>query len=249
MRAKRLRRRDARTVLAGAIIAIPFVWVYPVTVAKAEVPAVFSRPERLIGVHVVQKRGWVRDAEDHGDVIRKGYWTLDDVSAVGTVQAFHADGTVDVAFADETGWSRVDFTVTKVSRTAVTYDKYGDRLNLVSWTEEGVKIDPRDHGVIIAEDGNRRIVRFPLNCLALAPLKVGDRVVRGPDWNRGFSDGGDFPQGDNGSVGDLWGEVIKEADADHYVKVKWSKTGIRESCRFDCRRKYDIVPNALRGAE
>lgn len=215
-------------------------WVY--CEEKQSAPALYRHPERLIGASVVQKRGWVRDAEDVGDLLRKGYWELDDKSAVGVVNGFRPDGTLDVEFRDSTGWSRVDFQVQKVERTKVSVDRYGQELNVEKWTEEGVKVDPADHGLIIQEDGERRIVRFPINCLALAPLQKGDKVIRGPDWNRGFTDGGDTPEGDAIVSPALFGLVIEEADADNYVLIEWDSTGIREKCRYDCRRRYDVKP-------
>lgn len=206
----------------------------------AVIPAFFQRLDTLVGAHVVQKRGWVRDAEDVGDLLRNGYWILNDKSAIGVVRDFHDDGTLDVEFPNETGWSRSDFQVKKVERTSISYDSYGEALNVEEWTEEGVKIDPSEHGLIIAQEERTRTVRFPINCLALAPLKVGDRVTRGPDWNLDFNDGGESPAGPTSS--EYYGEVVEGANSDNYVLVEWNKTGIRDRCRFDCRRRYDVLP-------
>jgi hypothetical protein len=211
---------------------------------RDDLPGICRHPERLVGAKVVQKRGWVRDAEDNGDLVRNGYWILDDVSAVGIVEKVHGDGKCDVEFRDDTGWQRVDLQVKEVRKTLIYYDRYGDKLDVESWTEEGMMVHPHDHGLIVDQKGSWRKVRFPLNCLALAPLQKGDKVVRGPDWNYGFDDG-ITPDAETIPDPNLFGVVTDTSDEDNYVKVKWDNTGIERRCRYDCRRRYDVVPYEL----
>ena len=60
------------------------------------------------------------------------------------------------------------------------------------------------------------------------PLKIGDRVKRGPDWEWGIQDGG------------AEGVVSERLDSDGWVKVRWDN-GFTEKYRYGYNGKHDIA--------
>lgn len=84
-------------------------------------------------------------------------------------------------------------------------------------------------------------VRFPISVISLRPPRLGDVVRRGPDWNKGFADGGEG----------MTGRIILRSSADAelrtkdgYVTVEWDATKRTGRYRWDVRRKFDVWPTA-----
>lgn len=80
--------------------------------------------------------------------------------------------------------------------------------------------------------------RFP-------PPRFGDRVVRGPDWNKGSADG----------EAGLPGTIIKRSPEDPsprgrdgYVTVQWDATKRKGRYRWDYHRKFDVIPATVEQA-
>jgi hypothetical protein len=199
------------------------------------------------GKYVIQVYGYVFAREDEDNVARKYYWKLGD-AAIGKVVEGLDGGQFVVEFKDDNGWEKVEvpqeFQQRKVTTIHYDYDNYGrvQGASMTTCTREGFQVGPRQWGRIIGEEGASRTVRFPWECLGLPRPKVGDKVVRGPDWRCGHADGGSKPAGQLPSgEADLWGEVIKKSDEDRYVFVRWDKTGRESAYRYDYRRFYDVM--------
>ena len=197
-------------------------------------PAMTRNPELWQGKDIIQRRGIVMERGDTGDRISESWWELGP-AAVGNVVSVSPDLTAEVRFVNRTGWNQRELEYTSVTKRR----QY--RGTQMIWTERGVQVQPGDHGRIIAEEGESVTVRFPLNCLALCPLTVGSRVIRGPDWNKGSVDGGRQRSGDADASAECWGRVTKDVDADCYITVEWNETGLSGKYRFDWRRYYDVV--------
>lgn len=187
---------------------------------------------------VVQTRGWVLALGDDDNIIREEYWKLSP-AAVGRVTAVQPDGTVIVEFDSDVGWQRCGFEEHEVrsQRWEPEVDQYGQPIG-VRMTEsirEGVQVEPGDHGHRL-DDGagrGRRTVRFPLNCLGLAPPPPGTKVVPGPDMHE--SERRRLPE-------DAVGTVMTFPDKEHVIKVQWDDTKREKFYRYDCRRHYDVLP-------
>jgi hypothetical protein len=67
----------------------------------------------------------------------------------------------------------------------------------------------------------------PLGCR----YRVGDRVVRGPDWRDRNKDGG---------VGSI-GEVLGTSDGGCLVMVQWPKSRKPRRARYGARSRYEVV--------
>lgn len=206
--------------------------------AADDVPASQREPEAFWRDKlVVQTRGWVLAQGDDDHIIRKEFWRLGP-SAIGRVTALRADGMAIVEFENDTGWERQGFEEREVrtQRWDAEVDQYGRpvAVRMRESIKEGVQVEPGDHGHLleVGENGKRRVVRFPLNCLGLAPPTSGARVVPGPDMHSHEK---------LGLKGDV-GTVVGIRDADHYIRVRWESTGREKVHRFDCRRHYDVVP-------
>jgi len=183
---------------------------------------------------VVQTRGWVLAQGDEDHIIRKEYWKLGP-AAVGRVTSVRADGTAVVEFETGTGWEKRGFDEREVrsQRWDAEFDQYGHPIavRMRESVREGVQVEPGDHGHLLEEDGERRTVRFPFNCLGLPPPLPGTRVVPGPDME---------PHEARRLAG-VVGTVMGVRDADHYICVRWDDTGREKVYRFDCRRHYDVL--------
>lgn len=212
----------------------------PVDESSDGVPASLRKPESFWPNRlVVQTRGWVLARGDDDHIIRKEYWTLGP-AAIGRVTAVRADGMAIVEFENANGWERHGFEEREVrsQRWDAELDQYGRpvAIRMRESVREGIQVEPGDHGHLVEVDdgGKRRTVRFPLNCLGLAPPQPGMRVVPGPDLE---------PSEARRLARDV-GTVVGHRDADHYVRVRWASTGREKFYRFDRRRFYDVVPAA-----
>lgn len=187
---------------------------------------------------VVQTRGWVLAPGDRDHIIRKEYWRLGP-AAIGRVTAVREDLTAIVEFETDKGWEKCGFAEREIrsQRMTVENDQYGRPIAVrVSETvREGIQVEPGDHGHLLEvdDDGQRRVVQFPLNCLGLAVPSPGMRVVPGPD----------LPPHEARRVEGMMGTVVEPRDADHYLTVRWDDGTDRERpYRFDRRRHYDVLP-------
>lgn len=241
--------RPRRAWPGGLFFLMVFWTVASVVGADKSAAPDDDRPASMRGVEfwkgraVIQVFGHVFALEDKADVATKYYWTLSD-SAVGKVIECIDGNFVRVEFVDDKGWERIAVPEPKTEvKFDFDYDNYGavESVNVSVVKKEGIRIGPRQWGRVIEEAGGRRIVEFPVECLGLQRPRVGDRVVRGPDWRAGHADGGSLPVGPlSAGDGDCSGEVTDEVDSDRYVKVRWNKTGREGFYRFDWRRYYDV---------
>lgn len=238
----------AAAACANGLFAFPTVQAVE-DADEATRPAVLTDTRFWQDRRVVQVRGWVLDKTDNDGIMRKRYWTLGD-AAVAKVTEILDGGEVICEFPGyDKGWQEHGINEQDRRRTKpqIYYDAYGDRWNVetYSYTEQGIPVNRSDHGILISDDSEEKVrkVRFPVNCIGLCRPRVGDRILRGPDWHAGRADGGPQPTGElPPSVRDqFWGTVIEPRDADGYMKVEWEQTGRKASYRFDCRRFYDIV--------
>lgn len=204
---------------------------------------------------VCQKKGIVIEDTDY--IIRKRYWVLDRTLSGKVVDVEQSGGRkvfVTVRFDTSGGrWQEhgVNLQNRRVSTTKrtmrVRQDSYGDGYDVqedqvtFSYDIQGEEVDPAKCGMLLRQEGDGAVVRFPVHLVSLAVLQKGDSVVRSWDWHDGFADGGNSPTGprseeDRGCVGTVEGD----RDDDGFVNVKWEKTGRRKSHRFDHQGYYDI---------
>jgi hypothetical protein len=199
-------------------------------------PALDADPGEWDGMWVIQRRGWVLDSKDADNLITEGFWVLSK-SAIGEVSGVNVEErTCEVRFENRDGWRRIELQTKKRLKTRMNVDDYGN-VFIERWVEEGLAVNPGDHGKIVSEDVGI-VVRFPLSVIGLKPPQKGDKVVRGPDWSqRRRVDGCKGVEGEKPCTG----IVVEELNHEFYLRVKWSKSGLVESHRFDCRRYYDVV--------
>lgn len=232
-----MRRSWIAAAALGALVWPLAVWAGDD--AGDDGPASLRDPAFWPGRLVVQTRGWVLSPGDDDHIIRKEYWVLGP-AAVGRVTSVRADGTAEVEFENGTGWDRRGFEEREVrsQRWDAEVDQYGRpvAVRMRETIREGIQVEPGDHGHLleIEEPSGPRTVRFPLNCLGLAPPPAGARVMPGPDME---------PLEAKRLAG-VGGTVVEARDADHYLRVRWDDTGREKVYRFDCRRYYDVVPAA-----
>lgn len=74
-------------------------------------------------------------------------------------------------------------------------------------------------------------------------LRVGDTVVRGPDWRWGRQDGG---EGKTGVIETVGVEVARDDDASttiigDAVRVRWHQTNVVNVYRYGANGCYDVV--------
>lgn len=199
----------------------------------------------LIGAKVTQKRGVVcvtddfvvyRVAHDKG---ADHCWKLDYERAVGVVENIEKGGFAIVRFETNRGWNRY-----VVNDRAVVRDYWNEEL-YIAHKPESAMFRPNENGLLLTgEDDSKQLslpirVRFPLGCVSFPPPRFGDRVVRGPDWNKGAADG----------EPGLEGTVIQRSPVDPnprgrdgYVTVQWDATRRKGRYRWDYQRKFDVIP-------
>lgn len=197
--------------------------------------------------NVIQVFGHVFAEEDESDVARRYFWRLGP-SAVGKVVEVTPDDCCIVEFVDDTDWHREELPddFKKRSETKIAYDRdnYGaiQGATITTVTREGIQVPAREWGRIVSTEGQRRVVKFPRECLGLPRPRIGDKVSRGPDWRAGHADGGANPVGAiHGNQAGFCGTVVGEHDADYYVLVRWDRTGRVCAYRYDKRRFYDVM--------
>lgn len=219
---------------------------------------------------VVQKSGLV--IEDPGYVVKQRYWTLDE-KAVGTVVKVEAvrdrpnSARLFVRFdcspAESPGWTQHEFEFSReiVSTTTgekrIRTDSAGGATvesseTTVTKERNGQPVKENEVGLIVESTNKFTLVRYPMSLIGRVRPRIGDIVVRGPDWCDGHADGGDKPLGaivdatENGNP-KFAGIVLSERDGrTGYVTVLWKATGRKTSHRFDFKSFYDIqvVPGA-----
>jgi hypothetical protein len=199
----------------------------------------------LIGAKVTQKRGVVCVSDDFV-VYRVAHdkgadhcWKLDYERAVGVVEKIEKGGFAVVRFETNRGWDRY-----VVNDRAVVRDYWNEEL-YIAHKAESAMFRPNENGLLLTgEDGSQQLnlpirVRFPLGCVSFPPPRFGDRVVRGPDWNKGAADG----------EPGLEGTIIQRSPVDPsprgrdgYVTVQWDATRRKGRYRWDYHRKFDVIP-------
>ena len=191
------------------------------------------------------------------------YWVLNE-GAVGTVERVEPvkdrpivelyvrfKGTPDTA----QGWTQKNLkyaqrTQTDVQSETVVKDSYEGVT-----TTETVRADAKDIGGyavsgevghIFEENGDSFLVKYNTDeILERRRPRVGELVVRGPDWRGGRADGGLQPWGQHpeslaGGTPRYIGKVIDEGEDANSLKVKWIVTGRETAHRFNVSGFYDI---------
>lgn len=199
-------------------------------------PKLDAQPDLWKDKCIIQRRGWVLDARDPSNLITEGFWLLSH-SAIGRVVRVDAIArTCEVQFDNRDGWQRIELQVKRREKIRMNVDNYGNAF-MERWVEEGLAVDPGDHGKIVSEDVGV-LVRFPLSVVGLKPPQKGDVVLRGPDWSpRSRVDGCRGRDQETPCTG----VVLDDINHEFYVRVQWRKSGLVEWHRFDCRRYYDVM--------
>jgi hypothetical protein len=200
----------------------------------------------LVGAKVTQKRGVVCLTDDFTvsrAALGKGadhFWQLHYESAVGEVEKIEKGGFAVVRFDSDVGW--VSDTVNEQRR--VFYDYWNEEFFVVI-RQETATFRPDENGLLLSgEAAPRQLnvpirVRFPLACISFPPPQFGDRVVRGPDWNKGLADG---EPGLGGTIIRRSPDDPSPRGRDGYVTVEWDATRRKGRYRWDYHRKFDVVP-------
>jgi hypothetical protein len=227
-------------------VFIPGVFICAFVACCWTEPAAYGEPlSGLVGARVTQKRGVVcisddfvvyRTAHDKGS---DHCWKLDYERAVGVVEKIEKGRFAIVRFDTARGW---DCYV--VNDRAVLRDYWNDELYVVH-KAESANFRADENGLLLSgEDDGRQLklpirARFPLACISFPPPRFGDRVVRGPDWNKGSADG----------EAGLEGTIIQRSPVDPsprgrdgYVTVQWDATRRKGRYRWDYHRKFDVIP-------
>jgi hypothetical protein len=212
---------------------------------------------RMRVVHVIQSRD---------DLVRDQYWTLDE-GAVGcvmrvdvvedrphlTVYYVRFEGSPEAS----PGWTahrlpfrdRVEMVATE--RTQVDYSEgsgIARTTDVQSETKrrEGFELESGSVGNIVEVNEDHMIVRYTTDSvLARKRPRVGDLVVRGPDWCGGYADGGETPWGPHTesqqvNVPIYTGRVVSEGLNGNELRVKWDITDRITAHRFNVGRFYDV---------
>jgi hypothetical protein len=213
-------------------------------VMSAEAPAA-DRYAGLVGAKVTQKRGIVcttpdcvvygtpDKGADHG-------WRLDYERAVGVVKEIDREGRAIVEFATPAGWSQY-----RLGEKATLVRDYWNEEFIIIHKAESEIFNPKDNGLLLSgEDAAGQLivpvrVSFPLSCISFPPPKFGDRVVRGPDWNKGTADG---EPGFKGTIIRRSPLDPSPRGRDGYVTVEWDATRRKGRYRWDYLRKFDVIP-------
>ncbi len=200
----------------------------------------------LLGARVTQKRGivcitddFVVRGADGGSAAVHG-WLLDKETAVGVVEKIEKGGFAVVRFDNTTGWSRYEFEPEK----KVYYD-YWNREFFVVVRNKTANFRPDENGLLLSGENDTSElnvpirVRLPVACISFPPPKLGDRVVRGPDWNKGSADG---QPGLEGTIIRRSPDDLIARGRDGYVTVEWDATRRKGRYRWDYLRKFDVIP-------
>ena len=173
-------------------------------------------------------------------IIRDQYWFLSK-TAVGKVEEVRVGdrkGTVCVVlFKDMTGWE--PHSINEEKKIEVRRTDEGLEITVT----KGIPIDSKECGLKVGEgiDGIR--VEFPAALLAWPWPRVGDKVIRGPDWFNGYADGGTCPFGVNSDDPKrFFGRVEDSTDSEdeRIIKVHWDVTGRTSGCRFGQQNFYEV---------
>lgn len=206
--------------------------------------------------------------EDPDNRVRKRCWVLNE-GAVGIVENVEVvegrdfvqldvrfKGSLDDPKRLPIGWTeaRPEFTNRKVttsqSETTVS-ESYGGSLQVntdsqsVTKDQDGLPIDG-DVGHVIEHGDDSFLVRYSTDRpLERRRPRVGERVVRGPDWRGGTADGclrpwGQHPESESGATPPFTGEVISEGADANGLLVRWDRTGRVTAHRFNVSRYYDV---------
>jgi len=217
----------------------------------------------------IQADGLVREVhviKSLDDLVRDTYWTLDE-AAVGrvlrvdvvedrpelTVYHVRFEGSPD----DSPGWTkhrlpyrdRVETFANERTRTdfsegsgvSTTTDIHAETKHRV-----GFELRSGSVGKITEINADHMMVRYTTDgILTRKRPRVGDLVVRGPDWCGGYADGGETPWGQHpesqhGNLPIYTGRVVSEGLNGNELRVKWDITGRVTAHRFNVGRFYDV---------
>lgn len=212
---------------------------------------------RMRVVHVIQSPD---------DLVRDQYWTLDEgavgrVTRVDVVEDRPELAVYHVRFEGSPeaspGWTthrlpyrdRVE-TLAK-ERTRIEYSE-GSGITRTTDVQaetkrrEGFELLSGSVGNIVEVNEDHMIVRYTTDrILARKRPRVGDLVVRGPDWCGGYADGGEtawgqHPESQHGNLPIYTGRVVSEGLNGNELRVKWDITGRVTAHRFNVGRFYDV---------
>jgi len=234
-------------------------WQGLVVVAALMVRVCAAYETVSVGQLVTQKRGFVcLDDEcviykkldsptSEGEPLSAGpdhCWKLNPLLSVGMVTKVEVDHVV-VQFTSTAGWIRVT-TDSDLKEANVIWDFWGEKEDFVKRGDMDVSFNKSECGKLLSgemESGRPKLpaqVRLPKQCISWALPRFGDEVVRGPDWNKGSAD---LQPGMKGRIIRVAGSDEPRGD-DGYVTVEWEATKRKGRYRWDCRRKFDVVPAA-----
>jgi hypothetical protein len=190
---------------------------------------------------VFQKNGIVIEDEDY--IVRTKYYVLDSraVGEVVDVRDTDEGAVCTVRFQDRSLWQVNELNKKPVSQTEaqttmkVTRDGLDAETIATTYRIEGYAVSSSKCGVIKKQENEGTLlVEFPASLLSYELPRMGDKVVRGPDWQDGYVDGNDHPIGrPDKTVADYYGLVVENRNAEGYIHVKWAVTNRVTVHRFD----------------
>jgi hypothetical protein len=203
-----------------------------------------------VGQHVTQKRGFVClddtctiVAKNEASETKKDHcFYLNRIRTIGVVVKVESESVV-VEFSTNAGWESV--TVDKFTYDGF-YDFWGQPETFYLRPALDVTFEQSDCGVLLTgeEGGQLKLparVRMPKSLISWPPPRFGDKVTRGPDWNKGSAD---LEPGLLGKIVRGTPEQLEPRDSDGYVTVEWEATKRKGRYRWDLRRKFDVTPVA-----
>lgn len=169
-------------------------------------------------------------------------WFLNRIRAIGVVVKVESETAV-VEFATDLGWERVAHEKFSV---VGFYDFWGEPETFYYRPELDVTFEKPDCGLLLTGEENERLklpirVKMPKALLSWPLPRFGDKVTRGPDWNKGSAD---LEPGLQGRIIPGTPGQVEPRDSDGYVTVEWEATKRRGRYRWDLRRKFDVTPVA-----
>jgi hypothetical protein len=217
----------------------------------------------------IRADGLVRDVhviQSPDDLVRDEYWTLSE-GAVGrvtrvdcvedrpelTVYHVRFEGSPD----GSPGWTKHRLPYRDRRETVAnvrTRSEYSEGSGLTTTTDvqaeskrrEGFELLSGSVGNIVEVNADHMIVRYTTDrVLARKRPRIGDLVVRGPDWCSGYADGGEQAWGQHqesleGKLPIYTGRVVSEGLSGNELRVKWDVTGRVAAHRFNVDRFYDV---------